>query len=109
MLHAAVLEVRNEDEIELAEGILDPRVLLQPIQRGGMEVEDGIAVPLDLRFVRFAMEESEAATVPHRILDFESARGKGEQVGADRLRLGEGERRPAAPGLVRQECVFLKS
>ncbi len=96
VLHPAELEGRREEEVELAEPIGDAGVLLEPGQRRGVEVEDGVAVARDLLLVGLAVEHPERAAVALRGLDLERARGKGEEIGGDRLgfRVADLEPRP---------------
>ena len=57
-----------------------------------MQIEDRVAVARDLRGVGFAMEHPERAAVALGALDRELAGGEGEQIGRERLRLGEARR-----------------
>ena len=47
------------DEVELAERIRDRRVVLEPGERRGVQVEDRVAVARDLGGVGLAMEHPE--------------------------------------------------
>ena len=94
MLHAAELERRNGDEVELAERIRDRGVVLEPGERRGVQVEDGVAVARDLGRVGLAVEHPELAAVPLRRLDRKPAGHEREQIGRNRLGLGEPHARP---------------
>ena len=89
MLHAAELERRHEQEVELAERIGDAGVALEPLERGGVQIEDRVAVARDLRRVGFAVEHPERPAVALGGLDLEAAGGEREQVGRQRLGFGE--------------------
>ena len=93
MLHAAELERRDEQEIELAERIRNAGVLLHPVERRGVQIEDRVAVPRDLLRVGFAVEHPERAAVALGPLHRKPAGREREQIRGDRLRLGEGDPR----------------
>ena len=58
------------------------------VERGGVQIEDSVAVAGDLRRVGFAVEHPEPATVAFRGFDLEPPRCKGEQVGRQRFGFG---------------------
>ena len=89
MLHPAELERRNHHDVELAERVRDAGVLLHPVESGGVQIEDGVAVVRDLLRVVLAVKHAELATAALRALDREPAGREGEQVRGDGLRFGE--------------------
>ena len=91
MLHAAELEGGHEEEVELAPGIRDARVALEPFEGRGVQVEDRAPVPLEPSRVRLAVEHPQRAPAAIRRLDRQFARGECEQVRRQRLRLGEAQ------------------
>ena len=103
VLHPPVLEGRDQHEVELAERIGDPGVVLEPVEGGGVQVEDGLPVARHLGRVGLAMEHPQRAAGPLRRLDLELPGREGEQVGGDGLRLGEAPDGPfARAGRVRR-------
>ena len=89
VLHATELERGNQHEVELAEGVRNGRVALEPLERRRVQIEDGVAVPFHLGCVRFAVEQAELAAVPDSGLDGELACDEREQIRGQRLRLGK--------------------
>ena len=100
MLHAAVLKRRHEHEIELLERERDARVVLEPGQRGGVEVEDGVGVAQQAVAVGLAVVHGHPPPVAFRRLHLELPGREGEQVAADGRRFGEVEPRPAVADLM---------
>ncbi len=90
MLHAAELEGRHQQEVELLERIRDRGVLLEPGQRRGVQIEDRVAVASHLLRVRFAMEHPQLASTAFGGFHREPPRGEREQVGRDRTGFGKG-------------------
>ena len=86
MLHAAELEGRNQHEVELAERIRDCRVVLEPSERGRVQIEDRLAVARDLRGIGLAMEHRNRRSALGG-LGLEPPGGKREEVGRNRRRL----------------------
>ena len=96
MLHAAVLKRGDEHEVELVERVRDAGVVFEPRQRRRVEVEDGVAVAGELFGVGLAVIHRHRPPVAHGGLRLEAARGEGEEVRRERLRLGEAEGRAVA-------------
>ena len=63
MLHAAELKRGDEQEVELAEGIGNAGVLLEPRERRGVQIEDRVAIARHLGGVGLAMEHAKRAAV----------------------------------------------
>ena len=61
MLHAPELERGDEQKVELAPGVRDAGVVLEPGERGGMQIEDLVPIALDLGAVGLAVEHPERA------------------------------------------------
>ena len=85
VLHAAELERRHEQEVELAERIRDAGVALEPGERRGVQIEDRVAVPRDFRGVGLAVEHAEPSAVSLGRLDLEAPGGEREEVRRKRL------------------------
>ena len=85
MFHAAELKRRNEHEVELPERIRNARVVLEPRQRGCVQVEDRVAVARHLLRVGFAVEHAKRPAVALGRFDREPAGGEREEVGRERL------------------------
>ena len=98
MFHAAKLEGRQEQEIELSEWIGDAGVALHPLNRRRMQVEDRLAIPRDLRRVGLAVQHPKRTALALRPFHVELSGGEGEQVGRDRLGLGELQSRTSVFG-----------
>ena len=81
MLHAAVLEARYQRKAELGERVIDPGVFLQPVERSGVQFEDGIDVAGHLLGVGFTMQHGELAAADVAFNGLKFARDEGEQVG----------------------------
>ena len=101
MLHAAELEGRDQDEVEFGERVGNAGVALEPLDGGGVEVEDRLAVARDLRRIGLTMEHRELASGPLRGLDLKTSGRKREQVGRNRRRLAEANRRRRAARFAR--------
>ena len=86
MLHAAELKCRDEQEIEFAEGVGNPRIAFQPLERRCVQVEDRVAVSRDLWRVGLAVQHSKPAAVSLRGLDKKPAGAEREKIGRERLR-----------------------
>ncbi len=94
VLHPAELERRYEQEIELAPGIRDAGVALEPVERTGVQIEDRVTVPRHLGGIGLAMEHAERPPGSLGGLDREPAGSEREQVGRQRLGFGELDDRP---------------
>jgi hypothetical protein len=101
MLHAAKLKRRNEHEVELAELVGNVGVLLEPRERGRMQVEDRLPVPRDLLRVGFAMEHSKRPAVALGGFNLEFAGGERKEVRRDWLRFCIPDAHAIARGLSR--------
>ena len=95
VLHAAELKRRHEQEVELAPGIRDGRIAFEPGDCRRVEIENRVAVARDLGGIGLAVEHAERAALPLGSLDRETARGKREEVGRQRLGFGKGQAQPA--------------
>src|SRR5688572_18769737 len=96
MLHSTELKRRNQDEVELPERVGNRRVALEPLERGGMEIEHRLPVPRHLCGIGLAMEHPELPAAASRLLHAEPAGGEGEEVRGQRWRLGEPDAEAAA-------------
>ena len=107
MLHPAKLERRDQHEVELAERVRNRRVVLEPGERVGVQVEDRRPIACDLRGVRLTVEHAELPSIAFGRFDAELAGGEREEVRRNRLRLVEdqaeviGRRRAARLAAVR--------
>jgi hypothetical protein len=95
VLHPPELKRRDKQEIELSEGIADRGVLLEPFERGGMQVENRVAVSRHLRRIRLAVKHSEPSSVAGGGFDLITPRGKCEQIGRQRIGFRKPNRRAA--------------
>ncbi len=102
MLHPAVLKRRNQHEIELVERIGEIGVLLQPTQRGGVQVERRVAVAPHLLAIGFPMVHREGAAVSLCRLDVKLTRRKRKEVCADGACFGKGDGGAVAGDVVTQ-------
>ena len=95
VLHAAELKRRHEKEIELPPWIRAGCIAFEPGDRGRVEIENRVAVARDLGGIGLAVEHAERAALPFGGLDRETARGKREEIGRQRLGFGKGQAQPA--------------
>ena len=85
MLHAAELEGREENKIELVPGIGNPCVIREPGERLRVQIEDGVAIPCDLFRIGFTVEHTKRAAIALRRFDAEFSRRKREEISGNGL------------------------
>ncbi len=105
MLHAAELERRDRDEVELAERVRNRGVALEKLERARVQIEDRLAIARHLGGVGFAMEHPERAAVALGGLDLEVAGDERHEIGRQRLRFRERHRDAIAARSVRDSSA----
>ena len=94
MLHAAEGKRRREHEVELLERVRPPEVALHPVERAAVEREQRVQVRLPGAGAADVGVDRAAAL--RRAHPMPRPRGEGDEVGADRLGLGEPRGDPPA-------------
>jgi hypothetical protein len=91
VLHPAELERRDQHEVELAERIRNAGVILEPLERVSVQIENRLTIAGDLRGVGLTMEHAETSALALGGLDVELAGRERKQIRRNRLRLLEHE------------------